>query len=160
MEDADTFAGNAKKKALEALAVCDADAVLSDDSGLMVDALGGAPGVYSARYAGEGHDDAANRRKLLENLADVPEAQRSAHFVTAMVLARRDKEPLVCMGSCDGTILFEERGTGGFGYDSLFYYAPFERTFAEIAPEQKNAVSHRRRALENVKKALDAELAK
>ena len=160
LEDADTFEGNAMKKAVEALAVCDADAVLSDDSGLMVDALGGAPGVYSARYAGEAHDDAENRKKLLANMAGIPQEKRGAHFVTAAVLARRGKEPLVVRGTCDGLILFEERGTGGFGYDSLFYYPPFARSFAELSPAEKNTVSHRRRALEALKAVLLEEHAK
>ena len=88
VEDADSFMGNARKKAVEAAALLPDDAVLADDSGLCVDALGGAPGVYSARYAGEGHDDAANRKKLLEALSDVPFSERNAHFACAMVLIR------------------------------------------------------------------------
>lgn len=155
IEDADSFLGNARKKALEALALLPSDAVLADDSGLCVDALGGAPGVFSARYAGEGHDDALNRKKLLEALDGVPEGERGAHFACAMVLAQGKKSIVEAVGRVNGSILFEERGENGFGYDSLFYYAPFEQSFAEISAERKNAVSHRSNALMLLLAALD-----
>jgi XTP/dITP diphosphohydrolase len=157
IEDADSFLGNARKKALEALALLPSDAVLADDSGLCVDALGGAPGVFSARYAGEGHDDALNRKKLLEALDGVPEGERGAHFACAMVLAQGKKSIVEAVGRVNGSILFEERGENGFGYDSLFYYAPFEQSFAEISAERKNAVSHRSNALMLLLAALDTE---
>lgn len=154
VEDADSFMGNARKKAVEAAALLPDDAVLADDSGLCVDALGGAPGVYSARYAGEGHDDAANRKKLLEALSDVPFFERNAHFACAMVLIRPGCGEINAYGRVDGKILFEERGENGFGYDSLFLYEPENLSFAEIDAERKNAVSHRRNALMLVLAAL------
>ena len=154
VEDADSFMDNARKKAVEAAALLPDDAVLADDSGLCVDALGGAPGVYSARYAGEGHDDAANRKKLLEALSDVPFSERNAHFACAMVLIRPGCGVMNAYGRVDGKILFEERGENGFGYDSLFLYEPENLSFAEIDAERKNAVSHRRNALMLVLAAL------
>ena len=154
VEDADSFMGNARKKAVEAAALLPDDAVLADDSGLCVDALGGAPGVYSARYAGEGHDDAANRKKLLEALSDVPFSERNAHFACAMVLIRPGCGEINAYGRVDGKILFEERGENGFGYESLFLYEPENLSFAEIDAERKNAVSHRRNALMLVLAAL------
>lgn len=156
VEDADSFLGNARKKALEAAALLPGDAVLADDSGLCVDALGGAPGVYSARYAGEGHDDAMNRKKLLEELSGVPAEERGAYFACAMVLAQGNKSIVEAVGRVHGSILFEERGENGFGYDSLFYYPPFEQSFAEIDSEKKNAVSHRSNALMMLLAALNA----
>lgn len=154
VEDADSFMGNARKKAVEAAALLPDDAVLADDSGLCVDALGGAPGVYSARYAGEGHDDAANRKKLLEALSDVPFSERNAHFACAMVLIRPGCGEINAYGRVYGKILFEERGENGFGYDSLFLYEPENLSFAEIDAERKNVVSHRRNALMLVLAAL------
>ena len=154
VEDADSFMGNARKKSFEAAALLPDDAVLADDSGLCVDALGGAPGVYSARYAGEGHDDAANRKKLLEALSDVPFSERNAHFACAMVLIRPGCGEINAYGRVDGKIMFEERGENGFGYDSLFLYEPENLSFAEIDAERKNAVSHRRNALMLVLAAL------
>lgn len=157
VEDQPSFLGNAKKKALEALALMPGAAVLADDSGLCVDALDGAPGIYSARYAGEGHDDAQNRRKLLEELKDVPEGERGAHFACAMVLAQSGRPIVQAVGKVHGSILFEERGENGFGYDSLFYYEPDGCSFAELSAERKNEVSHRRNALKMLLAALDTE---
>lgn len=157
-EDADSFLGNAEKKALETAALLPGDAVLADDSGLCVDALGGAPGVYSARYAGEGHDDAANRKKLLEALDGVPEEKRGAHFACAMALVSDGKIIAEAVGKVEGRILFEEVGENGFGYDSLFYYEPYGLSFAQIDAERKNAVSHRRNALALLLSMLDAEV--
>lgn len=153
-EDADSFIGNARKKAEETAKLCPQDAVLADDSGLCVDALNGAPGVYSARFAGEGHDDAANRAKLFAELRDVPAERRTAHFACAMVLVRPGEPNIEVVGRVDGRILFEERGENGFGYDNMFLYEPFGLSFAEIDAERKNGVSHRRRALELVLDAL------
>lgn len=155
VEDADSFLGNARKKAVEAAEILKGDAVLADDSGLCVDALGGAPGVYSARYAGDGHDDALNREKLLKEMQDVPYEKRGAHFACAMVLALSGKPTVEALGKVEGKILFEERGENGFGYDSLFYYEPYELSFAEIDAERKNAVSHRHNALMLLLSALD-----
>ena len=157
VEDADTFEGNALKKAREVFAVADADAVLSDDSGLMVDTLGGAPGVYSARYAGEGHDDAANNAKLLDALKDVPGEKRTARFRTSVALIRRGMPAVTADGSVEGVILHSPQGENGFGYDPLFYYEPLKKSFAQLTPEEKNSVSHRRRALESLCDKLRAE---
>lgn len=157
VEDTNTFEGNALKKAREVFAVADADAVLSDDSGLMVDALGGAPGVYSARYAGEGHDDAANNAKLLDALRDVPDEKRTARFCTSVALIRRGMPAVTANGSVEGRILRSSQGENGFGYDPLFYYEPLKKSFAQLTPEEKNSVSHRRRALESLCDKLRAE---
>ena len=124
---------------------------IADDSGLCVDALGGEPGVYSARYAG-GHDDADNNRKLLWNMKDIPEEKRGAHFVSVIACVFPDGRELVARGECPGTMLFAYRGHGGFGYDPLFLYEPMGKTFAEMNAEEKNAVSHRARAMEKFAK--------
>lgn len=121
---------------------------LADDTGLMVDALKGAPGVYSARYAGDQHNDAANRALLLNNLKGVTD--RRAHFSTVMALCYPDGREIVAEGRVDGRILCAERGTNGFGYDSLFLCDDLGKTFAEATAEEKNAVSHRSRALNNL----------
>ncbi len=156
-EDADTFEGNALKKAREVFKIADADAVLSDDSGLMVDALCGAPGVHSARYATEGHDDAANNAKLLSELKNVSDGERTAHFCTVVALIRKGMPDTTASGSVDGCILREQKGENGFGYDPLFYYAPYKKTFAELTAQEKNGVSHRKRALESLCGKLRAE---
>lgn len=156
-EDADTFEGNALKKASEIFDAVDADAVLSDDSGLEVDALGGAPGVYSARYAGEGHDDEANNAKILENMKDVPTEKRTCRFVSAVALVRKDKQPIVVRGAVEGRLLFAAQGENGFGYDPLFFYESFNKSFAELTPDEKNTVSHRKRALEALRALLEQE---
>lgn len=160
-ENADTLEGNAKKKACEVFALADSmgllspgDAVLADDTGLLVDALNGAPGVHSARYATDGHDDAANRAKLLYEMRDVPEGRRGAHFATAMVLKRMGDTDIEATGRVFGRITCEEAGENGFGYDSLFFYEPMGKTFAEMNAEEKNAVSHRKNALSLVLAAL------
>ena len=149
-EDGETFEQNALKKAQEVLKIADADAALSDDSGLVVDALDGAPGVYSARFAGEG-------AKLMDMMRLVPEEKRTARFVRAVALARRGKEPMVCRGAVEGSILYAPQGENGFGYDPLFFYAPAGLSFAQMSAEDKNAISHRKRALEALKAALEAE---
>lgn len=157
VEDADTFEGNALKKASEIFDAVDADAVLSDDSGLEVDALGGAPGVYSARYAGEGHDDDANNAKILENMNDVPDEKRTCRFVSAVALVRRDKQPIVVRGTVEGRLLRSLQGENGFGYDPLFFYEPLNKSFAELTAEEKNTVSHRKNALEALRAVLEQE---
>ena len=158
VEDGDTFEANALKKASEILAAAAyADAALSDDSGLMVGALGGAPGIYSARYAGDGHDDTANNTKLLADMANVPEDERRCRFVSAIALVRKDKEPLVVRGEVEGNLLRAPQGEGGFGYDPLFFYPPFGKSFGELSAEEKNGVSHRKRALAALCEALSGE---
>ncbi len=155
VEDGDTFRANAIKKAEETLAAAPGfDAALADDSGLAVDALHGAPGVYSARYAGEGHNDLANNQKLLKDMQHVPEAERSCRFVSAVALARRGLPTLCVTGACKGRLLFAPQGENGFGYDPLFLYEPLGRSFAELTAEEKNGVSHRKRALEALKGLL------
>ena len=144
-EDAPTLEGNAAKKA-RALHAHTGRAALADDTGLAVDALGGAPGVRSARYAGEPPDDAANRARLLRALAGRPD--RHARFRTVLAFVDEAGALTTFEGVCEGTILDGERGTGGFGYDALFVPADGDgRTFAEMTRDEKNAVSHRARAL-------------
>ena len=143
VEDAPTLEGNARKKAL-ALHRHTGLPALADDTGLEVTALGGRPGVHSARFAGPDADDAANRAKLLRDLAGA--ADRSARFRTVVAFVE-DDEVRLFEGVCPGRILEEERGAGGFGYDALFVPEGETRTFAELTQEEKNAVSHRGRAL-------------
>jgi XTP/dITP diphosphohydrolase len=153
VEDAATFAGNAEKKARAALAQTGLPS-LADDSGLEVDALDGAPGVLSARYAGEPTDDGANNAKLLAALAGVPDERRTARFRCALVFVDGDGERLIADGSCDGRIGRAARGSGGFGYDPLFIVNGDGRTMAELTAEEKNRVSHRARALAKMAEAL------
>ena len=127
---------------------------LGDDSGLSVDALGGAPGIRSARFAGDQSDMEENKRKLLDELAGVPPSRRTARFVCAMAL-RIDAETLLeTEGICEGTIIDTPRGSGGFGYDPLFVPGGSDRTFAELGGSEKHAISHRGRALRNLKERL------
>jgi len=151
-ETAETFAGNAALKARTVAARHPGAWVLADDSGLEVFALGGAPGVRSARYAGEDGNTPANNALLLRNLADV--ADRRAQFTCAMVLIAPDGTERTAIGHCRGTILRERHGAGGFGYDPLFVPDGFSQTFAELSPEEKNAISHRGRALAEIRKIL------
>jgi XTP/dITP diphosphohydrolase len=156
VEDADTFAGNARKKAAEvsrALGLW----VVADDSGLVVDALDGAPGVFSARYAGEPCDDQANNRKLLDAVADVPDAARGAAFRCALALA----DPTGAIrweveGICRGRLTREPRGPGGFGYDPLFLIPEYHRTFGELSPLVKHQLSHRARAFARLRAGLSS----
>ena len=143
-EDGDTFEANAIKKAV-ALARAAGAWSLADDSGLEVDALGGAPGVRSARYAGEPADDAANNRKLLEDLGG--RADRSARFRCVIALASPSGAARTVSGACEGRIIAAPRGAGGFGYDPLFVPIGFEQTFAELDAAAKNRISHRGQAL-------------
>ena len=161
VEDATSFAGNASKKAREVSQVTGLPA-LADDSGLEVDALGGAPGVYSARFAGDQHDDAANNAKLLAELANVPAAQRTARFRAVLALADvtgpLGNEILTADGACEGVILDAPRGTGGFGYDPLFFAPELGQTFAEAGVGPKSDLSHRARAMKAMKPRLLAYL--
>ena len=151
IEDGDTFEANAQKKA-ETLMKKLGLPVLADDSGLAVDALGGRPGVYSARFAGENASDADNNRKLLSELREVPEKQRTARFVCVMSLVMPDGAVYTTRGEAEGCILREARGENGFGYDPLFYVKEYDKTFAELSAEEKNAVSHRGKALRSMRK--------
>lgn len=146
-ETGTAFAENALIKARAAVAETGFAAV-ADDSGLVVDALNGEPGVYSARYAGVHGDDTANNAKLLRNLADVPAPDRTARFMSVVALVRPDGTELTGTGACEGTIGFEGRGSNGFGYDPLFLPEDTPgKTMAELTPEEKNAISHRYHAL-------------
>lgn len=141
-----TFEENAQLKAESAAARSGLPA-LGDDSGLEVDALGGRPGVLSARYGGPGLDDAGRRAKLLEELRAIPDERRTARFVCAVALATPGAPTRIARGTCEGRLLREERGTGGFGYDPIFAPDGHDRTFGELPPETKHALSHRGRAL-------------
>jgi XTP/dITP diphosphohydrolase len=149
-----TFAENARLKA-EAFAAASGRPVLADDSGLEVDALGGEPGVRSARYGGPGLDDTGRVALLLDRLRGVPEGSRAARFVCVLALAMPGRETLVFEGSVDGLIATEPRGSGGFGYDPVFFYAPAGRTFAELRAEEKAMVSHRGKAIRRFVQCLE-----
>lgn len=143
-----SFVENAIIKARHAAQVTGLPA-LADDSGLEVDALQGAPGIYSARFAGAGAKDADNNAKLLELLKDLPEEKRTARFRCLLVFMRHaeDPTPLICQGTWEGRILLEARGDNGFGYDPLFLVPELDKASAELAPEQKNKLSHRGQAV-------------
>lgn len=143
-ETADTFEGNALLKARWVKERFGYDC-FADDSGLEVDALGGEPGVRSARYAGDGHDSDANNARLLERLGNT--SDRRARFRTAIALLRGNDEPRFFNGTVEGEILTEARGNGGFGYDPLFRPLGWDKTFAEATPDEKNAISHRGNAV-------------
>lgn len=159
-ETGSTFAANAEIKALAAFDACQGkDAVVADDSGIVVDALDGAPGIHSARYAGiptTGEaQDAANRKKLLEAIAEVPVGKRSARFVASLALRLpQDQETHFFEGTFEGEIGFEERGDNGFGYDSIFLVDGGKCTSAELSPDAKNARSHRGEALKKLEAFL------
>jgi XTP/dITP diphosphohydrolase len=154
VEDGDTFEANARKKASE-LARALGQWVLGEDSGLVVPALGGRPGVYSARYAGKQGDDAANNARLLAELAPLPDDRRAAYYVCTAALADPAGEvPAVSEGRCHGVIVRDFRGTGGFGYDPLFLIPEYHRTFGELSSRVKHALSHRSRALERLRPEL------
>ncbi len=152
-ETADTFEGNALLKARYVKEHYGYDC-FADDSGLEVDALGGAPGIYSARYAGAGHDSAANNTRLLHELEGI--ADRRARFRTAIALLEGNAEPRYFNGSVEGTILTEPHGDGGFGYDPLFRPDGWQISFAEASADEKNAVSHRGRAVRLLTAYLDS----
>ncbi len=150
-----SFVENAIIKARHAAAVSGLPAI-ADDSGLEVDALNGAPGIYSARYAGPGASDADNLQKLLIDLEAVPQARRTARFQCLMVFMRhaQDPTPLICQGTWEGRITLEPRGTSGFGYDPVFFVPSHQCTSAELPPEVKNQLSHRGQALRLLVAAL------
>ena len=150
-----SFVENAILKARNAAAHTGLPAI-ADDSGIEVDALNGAPGIYSARYAGAGASDEANLVKLLEALRDIPEPQRTARFQCLMVYMRHgeDPTPLICQGTWEGRILPAPRGDNGFGYDPVFYVPTHDCSSAELVPEIKNSLSHRGQALRRLLAAL------
>ena len=150
-ENGNSFSENAIIKAT--VAASSGYIGIGDDSGLEVTALGGAPGIYSARYAGEHGDDAANNELLLKNLED--KADRSARFVCALACVFPDGRETVCViGEAKGEMISEHRGNGGFGYDPLFYFPPLGKTFGELSAEEKNKISHRSDAIKKLAAAL------
>ena len=156
-ETGDTFLENAYKKAIEIYEVVNNKdcMVLADDSGLSVDILGGAPGVYSARFAGEPSDSKKNNQKLLDMLKGKCFEDRKARFICGMVLIGLDESPIKVQGEIEGYILEEEKGRDGFGYDPLFYVTKSKKTFAEMDAGDKNSMSHRGRALEQLIKCIN-----
>jgi XTP/dITP diphosphohydrolase len=158
VEDGATFEANARKKAVE-LARALGQWVLGEDSGLVVPALNGRPGVYSARYAGQQGDDAANNARLLAELAPLPDDRRAAYYVCTAALADPQGEiRAVVEGRCHGIIVRELRGSSGFGYDPLFLIPEYHRTFGELSPRVKHALSHRARALAQLRLVLLREI--
>ncbi len=162
-ENGETFEENALIKARTAMEASgrkiaaiadDRIAAIADDSGLSVDALNGAPGVYSARYAGGHGDDAANNALLLKNLSHLPVEQRTARFVCCIALVYPDGREITVRGETEGLIIDDARGNGGFGYDPYFYYEPFGKTFAELSADEKNAISHRGKAIAKLAEKL------
>ena len=161
IEDADetglTFVENAIIKARHASAIAGLPAI-ADDSGLEVDFLNGAPGIYSARYSGEGAKDEKNLLKLLDALKDVPEEKRTARFQCVLVYMRHaeDPTPLICQGTWEGIILTEPQGENGFGYDPVFYVPTHNCSSAQLSSDEKNVLSHRGQALKKLLTALKA----
>ncbi|MGX2973752.1 RdgB/HAM1 family non-canonical purine NTP pyrophosphatase [Ursidibacter arcticus] len=151
-----TFVENALIKARYAAKLTGLPAI-ADDSGLAVDALGGEPGLYSARYAGVDSDDVANRQKLLTEMASISDEKRGAKFVSCIVFLQHETDPTpkIALGECFGQILREEKGTNGFGYDPLFYYPPKNCTFAELETDEKKQISHRAIALKSLQQQLN-----
>ena len=156
-EDADTFLGNARIKATAAREACGGIAALADDSGLEVDALDGAPGVWSSRFAGEDATDQDNNDKLLADLTDVPDAERTARFVCTLVFIDEDGTETTARGTVEGRIGHTPQGDGGFGYDPLFWPDVFDGacTLAEVPQARKNEVSHRGNALRMLRAKLE-----
>ncbi len=150
IEDKDTFEENAAKKASQ-VAIELREWVLAEDSGLCVDSLGGAPGIFSARFAGTQGDDEANNAKLIAALAGLPVEKRRAHYVCAAAIANPQGEIVAtARGECHGEILLERKGSEGFGYDPYFYLPEYHKTFGELSKGVKQAISHRARALEKL----------
>jgi XTP/dITP diphosphohydrolase len=145
LEDGDTYLANARLKALS-LARFTGLPCLADDSGIEVDALGGAPGLYSARFAGPGSTDEANRDLLLVRMREVADEQRQARFRCALVVVKPNGDEIAAEGACEGFITREPHGGGGFGYDPIFYYPPASRTTAELRDTEKDRISHRAKA--------------
>lgn len=154
IENGNTFQDNAAIKA-KTVAAATGLIAIADDSGLEVDALAGAPGVYSSRYAGEEGNDAANNAKLLQELTGVPAKERTCRFRSVIAVAKPTGECFFAEGICEGSIGFEEKGQHGFGYDPLFLVAGSGRTLAEFSLEEKNKISHRAKAFQKAKKILE-----
>lgn len=155
IEDGLSFVENAIKKARHASSLSGMPAI-ADDSGIEVDALNGAPGIYSARFAGPGASDTENLNKLLERLKEVPEEKRVARFQCLMIFMRHseDPTPIICQGTWEGRILFEPQGENGFGYDPIFYVPTHNCSSAQLDAETKNSLSHRGQALKKMLRSL------
>ena len=156
VEDGDTFEANAIIKA-KAISEMTGEVVLSDDSGLEIDYLNKEPGIYSARYMGEDTSYHIKNAKLMERLQGVPDEQRTARFVCAVAAVFPDGRTITTLGTMEGMIGYEEAGGNGFGYDPIFYLPEYQKTSAQLAPEEKNAISHRGKALRAMKKHLEGE---
>ena len=152
-EDGDTFEANSEKKAREIMELC-GEITIADDSGLMVDALDGAPGVISARFAGEDGNDLKNNEKLMKLLENVPPEKRTARFVSVITMVYPDGRKIVARGECKGHMIYQPKGSNGFGYDPLFVPDGYDRTFAELTGTEKNRISHRAIALQNLRGKL------
>lgn len=157
VEDGTTFEENAMKKAVQVMELC-GKVTLSDDSGLEIDAMDKAPGVYSARFMGEDTPYPQRFRAIFERLADVPEEKRTARFVSCIVAAFPDGRRLVSYDTVEGRIGYEAKGENGFGYDPIFYVPEKGKYMAELSPAEKNAISHRGKALRRMKELLQKEL--
>lgn len=155
VEDGSSFAENACIKAKAVAALAPGDLVMADDSGLVIDALNGEPGIYSARYLGEDTSYRIKNADLIGRLAGVPDEKRSARFVCAIAAVMPDGKLLTTEGIIEGRIGYEERGTNGFGYDPIFLVPPYVQTSAELTEEEKNAVSHRGRALRSMREMIE-----
>jgi len=152
-ETGETFEKNAILKA-ETIAQELQATVIADDSGLEIDALGGEPGVYSARYSGEEKNDESNIDKVLQKMVQVPETERTARFRCVLALATPGKETIIFEGTCEGMITDERKGENGFGYDPIFYVPALQKTMAEMEPSEKASVSHRGNAIRELGKAM------
>ncbi|GIN60244.1 non-canonical purine NTP pyrophosphatase [Robertmurraya siralis] len=154
-ETGQTFEENAIIKA-KAVAERTGQVVIADDSGLVVDALNGAPGIYSARYAGLAKDDEANIDKVLEQLKEVPDEERTARFYCALAVAEPDGKTFTVNGTCEGVILRTRRGVNGFGYDPIFFVNELGKAMAELEPSEKNQISHRANALKKLEEIIQS----
>ena len=159
VEDGTTFEENSYKKAYEIMKLS-GEVTIADDSGIVVDCIGGAPGVYSARFAGVDGDDEANNRKLMDMIKDVPFEERTARFVSVITMVYPDGDTIVARGEVEGHVIPEEIGENGFGYDPMFIPLGYDITFGQFEPEAKNKISHRGRALFSLQKQLEERAAR
>lgn len=159
VEDGTTFEENSYKKAYEIMKLS-GEVTIADDSGIVVDCIGGAPGVYSARFAGVDGDDEANNRKLMDMIKDVPFEERTARFVSVITMVYPDGDTIVARGEVEGHVIPEEIGENGFGYDPMFIPLGYDITFGQFEPEAKNKISHRGRARVSLQKQLEERAAR